>query len=86
VTIAWMVASFNFSSTLDPLLMALHVLSITVFPLAAIAMLWNAWVTCRASSSRSMPARMWSVAIAIAGLVLLEVAVVFHLIGLSVTY
>jgi CubicO group peptidase (beta-lactamase class C family) len=85
-TIAIMVAAFYFSSGLDPWLMALHLLTIAVFPLAAFATLRNAWVTWRAGAARGLLARLWSGVVAVACGVLLWVAWLFHLIGFSVAF
>jgi hypothetical protein len=86
-TIGVMAATFYVSSALGPWILILHLLSIVVFPLAAVVSLWSAWVTCttRRDLGRVF-VRMWSAVLALSCLNLFWVAVVFHLIGLSVAF
>jgi hypothetical protein len=84
VTVGLMAVKFLFTSSLDPWIITLHILSAAVFPLAALATCWHAWVTLRTRAGlRSTFAKAWSIALAIACLTFLWVAVVFHLIGTS---
>ena len=83
-TVGVMMVKFVISSALDPWITTLHVLSAAVFPLAALATAWNAWIVWRTRTGlRSAGAKAWSFALAAACLALLWVSVVFHLIGTS---
>ena len=83
-TVGVMAVKFFINSSLDPWIVTLHVLSAAVFPLAALATAWHAWVVWRTRIGiRSAWAKAWSLALATACLALLWVAVVFHLIGTS---
>lgn len=86
-TVAVMVSTFSISSALNPWILVLHLLSILVFPLAAVASLWNAWVTCTTRPGLgNISVWVWSAALAVSCLTLLWVAVVFHLIGWGVSF
>jgi len=86
-TVAVMAATFSVTSALDPWLLCLHLLSIVVFPLAAALALLNAWATCFGrKGSRSALASIWSGVLAVSCLTLLWVALIFHLMGLSVAF
>jgi hypothetical protein len=79
-----MAATFFINSSLDPWISTLHVMSAVVFPLAALATAWHAWVVwCTRTGLRSVWIKAWSAALTVACLALLYVAVVFHLIGTS---
>jgi hypothetical protein len=83
-TVSVMAATFFISSSLDPWIGTLHVLSAVVFPLAALATAWHAWVVWRTRTGlRSVWIKAWSGALVVACLALLYVAVVYHLIGTS---
>jgi CubicO group peptidase (beta-lactamase class C family) len=83
-TIGVMAATLIINSSLDPWIATLHVLSAVVFPLAALATAWHAWVVWRTRTGfRSAWAKAWSLALTVACLTLLWVAVGFHLIGTS---
>lgn len=79
-TIGVMAATFFFNSAIDPWIITLHALSVVVFPLAALATVWHAWLVWRGASCSAW-AKAWSLALALACLALLWVSVVFHLIG-----
>jgi hypothetical protein len=83
-TVGMMAVTFFINSSLDPWIVTLRVVSAVVFPLAALATGWHAWVIWRTRTGfHSAWARVWSFVLAVACLVLLWVAVVFHLIGTS---
>jgi len=88
---AWMVAiSAMFddlkllSGVLDPLFLALQVLSIVVFPLSLLIALWHAWRVWR--GDRRWPAKLWSIVLVIAFATVLWLALTFHLIGFTSEY
>ena len=82
-----MITRFAVSGALDPLIVTLHVLSIIVFPLAALFALWNIRMTWRHRVGfAGILAKGWSVALLLSTLVLLWIAALFHLIGLGVTF
>ena len=83
-TVGVMAVTFFINSSLDPWIVTLRVLSAVVFPFAALATAWHAWVVWRTRTGfHSAWAKVWSVALAVACLTLLWVAVVFRLIGTS---
>ncbi|MBV9009465.1 MAG: serine hydrolase [Verrucomicrobia bacterium] len=69
---------------MDPWIILLGVLSAIVFTGGAIVAIWNAGQVL--TSQRRRLAKFWSVVLAIACLVVLYVALMFHLIGLSANY
>ncbi len=86
-TILTMVQNYAFSSGLDPWIMTLHLLSIAVFPLAAVAALFNAVIAfTQRKGWKSLFAWGWSVVLVMATIVLLWTGLVFHLIGLGLAY
>jgi CubicO group peptidase (beta-lactamase class C family) len=86
-TLGVMAATFYVSSALEPWILILHLLSIVVFPIAAVVSLWSTWVTCTVRrDSRRVFAWVWSGALALSCLTLCWVALVFHLIGLSLAF
>lgn len=68
----------------DPIIIALKLLALVVFPLGAAIALWNAWVVLR--STRRWPARLWSLVLAVSCLAVLWVGIVFHVMGYSANY
>ena len=68
----------------DGWLVVLRLLSVVVFIAAAAVALWNAWAVL--NSKRGKLAKLWSVVLAISCLVVLYVAIVFHLVGYSANY
>lgn len=87
VTLNFMFQTFSLSSAMDPWILVLHLLSIVVFPVTAVAAVWNAWLVCTGRKGvRSAFAWVWSVVVALAALVLLWVALLCHLIGLGVNF
>jgi CubicO group peptidase (beta-lactamase class C family) len=86
-TVLIMFQTFALNGEFDPLLETLHILSVIFFPLAALVLLWNVWIVWSTRSGfRAWFARVWSVVLAAAGLVLAWIGVVFHLIGFSLKY
>jgi hypothetical protein len=83
-TLAWIVGSFSFTSALDPWIRVLQLLSVVIFPAAALAALWNAWTASRELIRGHTLRWLWSLLIAVSCLSLLYAAVTFGLIGFSV--
>jgi CubicO group peptidase (beta-lactamase class C family) len=89
--IAWVIimqlvsSDFDWASpAMDTWFIFLRLLSVAVFFAGAAIALWNAWTVLR--SQRKWLAKLWSVVLAIACLVVLYVGLVFHLIGYSANY
>jgi hypothetical protein len=72
------------SSTADILVWTVQLLSLIVFLGAAAIGVWNAMVVVR--GTRTWYAKTWAVLLALALLVVLWVALVFHLIAFDVNY
>ncbi len=72
------------TSVSDPWLWLLHILSIVIFPGAFGIAVWNAWLAWR--DGRGWTRKLWSALLVIATLTLLYIALLFHLIALSVNY
>jgi len=83
-TFYWTWAPYFVSSAMEKWVLVLHLLSIVVLPLAALAALWNVWTTFTASTG--VMAKLWSVVLAASCLIVLWVGVVFHFIGLGVSF
>ena len=87
VTILTMVQNYAFGDNMDPWIMTLHLLSIVVFPVAAVTALANAAIAfTQRKGWRSVFAWSWSVVLALSTLVVLWTGLVFHLIGLGLRY
>ena len=87
VTILTMFQTFALNGTFDPIIAVLHWLTIVIFPLAIVVFLWNAFVVW--TTRLGLPglfARIWSIVLVAAGLVLAWTGAVFHLIGTGLTY
>ena len=85
VTVGKMMSDFSLlSSSTDGWIWLLRLLSIVVFLGAAALGVWNAMVVVR--SARKWYAKVWAVVLALALLVLLWVALAFHLIAFNVNY
>jgi hypothetical protein len=89
--IAWVIlmqlvsSDFDWASpAMDTWFIFLRLLSLVVFFAGAAIALWNAWAVLR--SQRKWLAKLWSVVLAIACLVVLYVGLVFHLVGYSANY
>ncbi len=86
-TITLMLQTFAVTAALDPWIMTLHLLSIVVFPLAALAAFWDvAEVWDARHGWRGVFARSWSFILALSALTLLWVALVYRLIGFTLNY
>lgn len=72
------------TDSMDPWLWLLQLLSLIVFVGSAALGVWNAWVVLR--STRTWYAKAWAVVLALALLVMLWVALTFHLIAFDVNY
>jgi hypothetical protein len=84
-TIMFMLSDMgSMSSSLDPWLWILQILTFAVFIGAALVALWHARVVW--TGKRRWPAKTWSVALAAACVLLLWVGFSFNLIGFSVNY
>jgi CubicO group peptidase (beta-lactamase class C family) len=69
---------------MDGPLILLRLLSGLIFIGGAVVGLWNAWSVIR--SKRRLLAKFWSVMLALAFLIVLYVALIFHLVGYSANY
>ncbi len=69
---------------MDGPLILLRLLSGLVFIGGAVVGLWNAWSVM--GSTRRRLAKFWSVVLALAFLIVLDVALIFHLVGYSANY
>jgi CubicO group peptidase (beta-lactamase class C family) len=84
-TVGMMMSDFSLlSSSTDGWIWLLRLLSIVVFLGAAALGVWNAMVVVR--GARKWYAKLWAVVLALALLVLLWVAIAFHLIAFNVNY
>jgi hypothetical protein len=85
VTISRMAADISaLSSKLDVWLWTLELLSLIVFLGAAGVAIWSAWMVWTAR--RTWPAKVWSAVVGFACVMVLYVALVYHLIGFKVDY
>jgi Beta-lactamase len=89
--LAWVIlmqlvsSDFDWASpAMDGWFIFLRLLSLVVFFAGAAIALWNAWAVLR--SQRKWLAKLWSVVLAIACLVVLYVGLVFHLVGYNANY
>ena len=83
--VSLMEASLKFvGPEMDGPIILLRVLSAVIFIGGAIVALWNAWSVLRGNRRRL--AKIWSVVLALSFLVVLYVAVIFHLPGASANY
>lgn len=85
--LAFMFATFNISSNLEPVILLLHLCSIVVFPLALLAGLWNLGQLLKAGSTRSgWFLHAWNILLIPAFSITLWTAIVCNLIGLERTF
>jgi CubicO group peptidase (beta-lactamase class C family) len=85
ITIVKMFGDFKLlNGGLDPLVQVLHFLSIVVFIGGFLVALWNAWLVW--TGKRSWFAKLWSVVLVLATLIVLYVAWLYHLIGFGVNF
>lgn len=83
-TFYWTWAPYFVSSAMEKWVLMLHLCSIVVLPLATLVTLWNMWATF--SAHAGLMAKLWSVVLAASCLIVLWVGVVFHFIGLGVSF
>ena len=87
LTLVTMIQNYAFGAGMDPWITTLHLLSIVVFPLAALAAVANAGIAfTQRKGWRSLFAWGWSVVLVLSTLVVLWTGIVFHLIGLGLHY
>jgi len=87
ITVAYMASTFAVQSSIVPWILTLHLLSIVIFPAAAVVALGNIWVICSTRKGwRNAGTRTWSGLVALSSLTLLWVALIYRLIGLSVHF
>jgi hypothetical protein len=72
------------SPALDPVLILMYALSVIVYFGGAAAMLWSTWVAW--GTARPVTARFWTVVLALSSLVLLYIALVYHLMSFVTKY
>ncbi len=85
-TFYWTWAPYFVSSALEKWVLILHLLSIVVLPLAALLTLWNVWIAFSARSGAGAMAKLWSIILAASCLIVLWVGIVFHFIGLGLSF
>ncbi|MBS0417192.1 MAG: beta-lactamase family protein [Proteobacteria bacterium] len=74
----------NLAPSLDPVLLLMYTLSLIVYVGGAAAMLWAGWIAL--TTGRPVAARIWSVILAVAALILLYVALLYHLMSFVTKY
>jgi CubicO group peptidase (beta-lactamase class C family) len=75
------------SSPMEKWILAAHLLSIVVFPLATLVTLWNVRVTFRAwNGRRHTLSCLWSLLIAASSVIVLYAAGIFHFIGFGLAF
>lgn len=74
----------NTTDALDPWLILLQILSLVVFVGAVAVSGWNAWLAWR--DGRRWPSKLWNTLVFVAALVVLYVALTFHLISFGTQY
>jgi hypothetical protein len=85
ITITKMISDFDLlTSSTDPLVWVLHLLSVVVFIGAAAVGVWNAIVVVR--GQRKWYTKLWAVLLALGLLVTLWAALAFHLIAFNANY
>jgi CubicO group peptidase (beta-lactamase class C family) len=91
VTVGWLVLLTagtkdlaNLSPSADPLLILMYALSVIVYIGGTAAMLWSGWVAW--TTARPMGARIWTAILAISSLILLYIALIYHLMSFVTKY
>jgi hypothetical protein len=91
VTVGWLVLLTagtkdlaNLSPSVDPLLILMYALSVIVYIGGTAAMLWSGWVAW--TTARPMGARIWTAILAISSLILLYIALIYHLMSFVTKY
>ena len=74
----------NLSSSFDPIIWTLQILTIVAFIGGFLALAWSLWASWKAG--RRWPAKVWSVLLLLASGVMLWIGFAFNLIGLGVNY
>jgi CubicO group peptidase (beta-lactamase class C family) len=74
----------NLGPSLDSVLILMYALSVVVYIGGAVAMLWAGWVAW--TTARPLAARLWTSVLALSSLVLLYVAVLYHLMSFVTKY
>jgi hypothetical protein len=72
------------SSSLDPLLLLMYILSVIVYIGGSGAMLWSAWIAW--ATPRPIAARIWTSVLALSALMLLYFAFLYHLMSFVTQY
>lgn len=68
----------------DWIVILLRVLALIVFPIGSAVAVWNAWIVL--GSHRRWLAKLWAIVLALSCVMVLWVAVAFHLVGVSANY
>ena len=69
------------------MLQALHMMSVLIFPLALLVLLWHVWIVWTTRNGwRAWFAKAWSIVLAFSSLLLVWVGLAFHLIGFGLKY
>ncbi len=85
LTIGVLLSDINkLNASTDPLIRILQIAGAIAFIGGAAILLWHLWIVW--SGRRRWPARVWSIVLALSGLVMLWVAVAFKLISFGVNY
>jgi CubicO group peptidase (beta-lactamase class C family) len=83
--ITWL--PYFISASMGKWILAAHLLSIAILPLATLVAMWNVAVTFRTRRGwRSAVPRFWSLVLAASSLTVLYAAVIFHFIGFGVAF
>ena len=83
--ITWL--PYFISSSMDKWILAAHLLSIVILPLATLVALWNVSVTFRTRGGwRGALPRLWSLVLGVSSLTVLYTAAIFHFIGFGVAF
>lgn len=72
------------SSSLDPLLLLMYLLSVVVYVGGTAAMLYSVWLTW--TTARPLGALIWTGVLALSCVVLLYVAILYHLMSFVTKY
>jgi len=84
-TFYWTWAPYFVSSAMEKWILILHAFSIVVLPLATLITLWNLWITFSRADAGVM-AKLWGAILAVSCLVVLWAGIVFHFIGLGLSF
>jgi CubicO group peptidase (beta-lactamase class C family) len=91
MTVGWLVLLITgskdlaaLSPSLDPFLILMYALSVLVYIGGAAALIWSAWIAWKLA--RPLGARIWTLILAISAVILLYVAVIYHLLSFMTKY